>query len=208
MKIDCISDTHCQIDLTTLEYSDAEILIIAGDIGNMSTPLEVKVVFEEVDSLPHKHIVFVPGNHDAYFDIWYVPFETRAHLLINDIVEIDGIRIGGSPYTPEFCGWFFMRPDEELAEIWNIFKDQNLDILVTHGPPKDILDSYVQWDDEVKCGSQTLLDALPKIAPKAHIFGHIHECHGHKKQDGIDFYNVAICDRVYEAINPVTTIEI
>jgi len=209
MKIDCISDTHDRLSIHKLEFSDAEMLIIAGDISNLSGIEETYAIFADINKVPHEYIVFVPGNHDGYFEertlICSALYpETRAHIVINDIVEIDGIRIGGSPMTPMFQMWHFMEHDEELATYWQHFKNKQLDILVTHGPPYGILDET----EQDRCGSRTLLAALPEIAPKWHIFGHIHESYGSHSENGIEFRNVSIVDGQYIKKNPVTTIEV
>jgi hypothetical protein len=38
--------------------------------------------------------------------------------LEEDSVVVEGYKIYGSPYTPEFCGWAFMEEDDELAKRW------------------------------------------------------------------------------------------
>ncbi len=214
MKIDCISDTHTAIDLKALDYSDAELLIIAGDILNAGYNHEAKKLFKQLNKLPHKYVLYVPGNHDRCLDPDDVLYNThslprlRKGIFVrrHQIIEIEGLKIGCSSYTPEFCGWAFMKEEEDLAEMWEAFKSQDLDILVTHGPAYGILDESIRKD---RCGSKSLLDALPEIDPKFHIFGHIHEAQG--KLDsvkGTKFRNVSICNRLYEPVNPVTTIEV
>lgn len=55
------------------------------------------------------------------------------------------------------------------------------DILITHSPPKNILDSF---EDEPingprRYGCQILRDqVLKRIKPLYHIFGHVHEGYG------------------------------
>lgn len=55
------------------------------------------------------------------------------------MVEIEGVRIFGSPYTPYFVGNAFQYPLNREKIIWNCIPDK-LDLLVTHGPPAGILD--------------------------------------------------------------------
>ena len=47
---------------------------------------------------------------------------------------------------------------------------QNYDILVTHSPPQGIADIY---KDKNK-GSQAVRDAVFRLNPALHIFGHVH----------------------------------
>lgn len=59
------------------------------------------------------------------------------------------------------------------------------------------------------CGDHILLEEIKKRQKlKYHFFGHIHESYGHKEIDGVHYYNVAICDRDYKAVNPVTVVDI
>jgi Icc-related predicted phosphoesterase len=44
-------------------------------------------------------------------------------------------------------------------------------VLITHGPPYDILDLTIRKD---KAGCKGLLKFVEKIKPQVHIFGHIH----------------------------------
>jgi Icc-related predicted phosphoesterase len=49
---------------------------------------------------------------------------------------------------------------------------ENLDILITHGPPFGIFDRTAK---KVNAGCKYLLAKIQKVKPKIHIFGHIHE---------------------------------
>lgn len=89
---------------------------------------------------------------------------------------------------------------------------EDIDILVTHGPPKGILDMVYSFDgvtpkDRVGCEElNEKVFNLPKL--KHHIFGHIHSSHGHQEVVGKHFWNAAICDEQYMAINPITVIDL
>ena len=100
-----------------------------------------------------------------------------------------------------------MLPEEQLK--WK-FKaiPSNLDILITHTPPKGIL-------DPTDYGSEALRKRLNDINPKIHIFGHNHGGYGYKETINTKFYNVAVCsdadiehDYTYKLINPITIINI
>jgi Icc-related predicted phosphoesterase len=55
----------------------------------------------------------------------------------------------------------------KLKEVFS----ENLDILITHGPPYGIFDRTAK---KVNAGCKYLLDRVQKVKPKIHIFGHIH----------------------------------
>lgn len=47
----------------------------------------------------------------------------------------------------------------------------DIDILVTHGPPRAHLDM-------IHLGCPTLLEEVWRVRPRLHIFGHVHEANG------------------------------
>jgi Icc-related predicted phosphoesterase len=51
-------------------------------------------------------------------------------------VELEGLRIWGSPWQPEFQNWAFnLNRGPEIRKKWDMIPE-GIDILVTHGPPK------------------------------------------------------------------------
>ncbi len=82
---------------------------------------------------------------------------------------------------------------------------EGTDILITHGPPYGILDKTF---DKLSVGCQDLLDAVIKIKPKYHIFGHIHESNGHIKLNETEFINASICNLSYKPFNKFYTFEL
>ena len=96
-----------------------------------------------------------------------------------------------SPYTPAFGDWAFAYkhnkdrfngPDQIADGIASIATNpipNNIDIVMTHGPPKDILD----WCPQGNVGCPNLLRAVSRVQPLMHCFGHIHEGHGLKAVD-------------------------
>lgn len=87
------------------------------------------------------------------------------------------VSVYGSPWQPEFCDWAFNLPPvgEELKQVWSKIPTET-DVLITHGPPYDILDKNEYGDC---CGCVHLLhEVKTRIKPRVHIFGHIHETYG------------------------------
>lgn len=86
------------------------------------------------------------------------------------------IRVYGSPYQPEQYLMGFTLPTGPLLEAkWAQISD-DVDVLVTHGPPKGILDGLF---DGTHVGCEHLLEAVQsRVKPRVHIFGHIHEGYG------------------------------
>lgn len=96
-----------------------------------------------------------------------------------------------SPYTPAFCDWAFAYAHNEdrfnephqvapgaISTATNPIL-RNVDIVMTHGPPKGILDRCPQGN----LGCENLLQAMRRVKPMMHCFGHIHEGHGAKVVD-------------------------
>ncbi|MBU1486887.1 metallophosphoesterase, partial [bacterium] len=73
-------------------------------------------------------------------------------------------------------------PEDELARKLRSIEDQvdRETILVTHGPPKDILDRVA---NDLRAGSVSIFNLVKDKQPIFHIFGHIHEAFGKAKID-------------------------
>ena len=91
--------------------------------------------------------------------------ETTGGTIIifeDELVELDGIRFYGSPWTPAFNDWAFNKSRAKIDKVWqNIPTDEHIHVLITHGPPKGILDiseNILKNDDERKKISDQLFD--------------------------------------------------
>ncbi len=119
MKIVCLSDTHnCNEEIAV---PDGDILIHAGDATIQGTIDEIVLFNEWFANLPHKHKIFVAGNHDWLFEI----NPKLANNLLDDqiiylrdsFVEIEDLKIYGAPWQPRFYDWAFnLMRGAELAE--------------------------------------------------------------------------------------------
>lgn len=73
----------------------------------------------------------------------------------------------------------------------------NTDVLITHQPPYLIMDESAG----LHYGSRTLLDAVKRIKPEAHLFGHIHNAYGMSECSTVLFSNASIVTENYEFCN-------
>lgn len=208
MRIVCISDTHGIHDRMEHQIPEGDILLHAGDLtlrGNLEDLASVNEFFE---SLPHPHKIFIPGNHDWCFEREEKEARnlvTSATCLIDERVEIDGVKIWGSPWQPEFFAWAFNLPrGRKLKEAWDKIPDDS-DIVITHGPPRGILDLC---SDGAREGCDDLRDRIAQIQPKLHLFGHIHESYGLEIHDETTYINASICNLGYRPINAPVVFEI
>lgn len=72
-------------------------------------------------------------------------------------------------------------------------------MLITHGPPRNILDMAGQ---RVPVGCADLTKRLRKLRVKVHAFGHIHQSSGVLERDGTVYVNASICNVAYVPVNP------
>ena len=199
-RIVCLSDTHnCTHEI---EVPDGDILIHAGDATIRGTVDEVAAFNRWFKRLPHPHKIFVAGNHDWLFEL---DNEQARSLLDPTIiylqdssVEIDGVSIYGSPWQPRFFDWAFnLDRGSQMAEKWAMIPDE-IDILITHGPPHGILDRTPNGD---YAGCEELNKRIEQVRPAVHVFGHIHLGYGTLQRDGTRFVNACICDEEYAPSN-------
>lgn len=190
MIIHCTSDLHGNIPY----LPGGDLLIVAGDVLGFGMWAEAAMFASWLDSLEsYKEKVVIAGNHDLCLACGRNPFK-KAHYLNDSGVTLFGIKIWGSPITPEFMHWAFMRTrGEQIREIWDKIPDDT-DILITHGPPAGILD---QNEKGVHCGCLDLRDAVKRIRPKLHIFGHIHEQFGQVEDGSTTYVNCSYVDEHY-----------
>lgn len=97
----------------------------------------------------------------------------------------------------------FIEPGIKKEEIWSKILEK-LDVLITHIPPFRVRDQTV-FKQHVGC--KKLLEMVQKIAPKIHIFGHIHESYGDMIVRLTHFYNVCYLDAIYTPKNHPILIE-
>lgn len=202
MRIVCISDTHNH----EISVPDGDLLIHAGDLTMGGTLPEVVAAIDWLDSLPHKWKVFIAGNHDFLFE--RDPVVARSIYNSKDLIyledeftNIQGFKIYGSPYQPWFFDWAFNleRYDGSLQRKWSMIPD-NTNILITHGPPKGILDR-VKRGENVGC-----YDLMSRIENLRHlklfVCGHIHEGYGQVEyHNGVKFVNASNCNLGYDPVN-------
>jgi Icc-related predicted phosphoesterase len=220
MKLVIISDTHNHHDKLDVESGD--VIIHSGDCSGRGWEHEIKNFIKWYSELDFTHKIYVPGNHEIgleeKYDEWKVWFaEAGIDILFDETITVEGIstddwewyeyKVHGSPITPNFGSWAFMRArGEEIQKHW--FKiPSDTDILVTHGPPHGILDEVPSfWGPQgvEHAGCEMLLARVKQVKPKLHIFGHIHEGYGSLVQDGVEYINASIMDESYTPVNQPT----
>ena len=211
MKIVCISDTHTQHEHVDLPEGD--ILVHAGDFSNVGGKSDVEDFFGWLHRAKRRdnHVVFIAGNHDKSFDTKYGEMpdwlsegikkleDNNIWYLKDDLIELDGIKFYGMPWTPWFFGeyWAFNKIAEEMQEVIDMI--QPCDVLITHGPPMYTGDFVV--NDKIHVGCPLLKEKIEELKPKIHICGHIHECSGVQLVNDCIHVNASQLNELYEPVN-------
>lgn len=193
MKIACISDTH-GVFLPDIPEG-VDIVLHAGDIGpDRGSEQWLLGPFRKwLLELQERNIGFFGtwGNHDfvgKHFNTNLLPTNTNilvdqtayiADSLEDDVpADVKVLKVYFSPWSNLFGAWAFMETDNDLAKRYaKIPPDVN--IVVSHGPPKGYGDS-IYWDGQQQnVGSQALLDRFLELEDCGLLIcGHIHEAAG------------------------------
>ncbi|EEQ32411.1 hypothetical protein McanMca71_007434 [Microsporum canis] len=199
-----LSDTHATAYTAPKTYAD--VALHGGDLTESSTLDEYRSAVKLLKEVNAPLKLAIAGNHDFTLDIplyksrmdqapperrerlieEYGDFGEARHLFEEaGIIILDegthhfslengaSLSIYASPYTPSFGSWGFQYTREQGHE----FNIKGVDIAMTHGPPRGILDETIFHDE---AGCTTLLRAISQARPKVHCFGHIHEAWGAK----------------------------
>lgn len=210
----CISDTHGRHEDLAPLLPEGDVLLHTGDFTNSGDLGELRRFGFWLGSLPYPRKLVVAGNHDVTLHEEYYlatgrwrfharepldPALARAAFLeacgdsvtyLEDAAAVvQGVRVYGSPWQPEFCDWAFGLPrGPALAHRWAAIPDDT-DVLLTHGPP---LGRGDRCSGGNRAGCADLLGAVQgRVRPQFSVFGHIHEGHGATFDGTTHFVNAA-----------------
>lgn len=209
MKLTFISDTHDKHNSVKVEPTD--FLFHTGDATTKGTLTQVKSFLSWFEKQPAKYKIYVAGNHDWLFqkDPQAAKMLLSEHpdvIYLQDAsITLEGLRIYGSPWQPWFYDWAFNANSDKLFLLWEKIPG-NTDILLTHGPPHDILD-LTKRNDKVGC-EILRQNVLNRVKPRIHAFGHIHESRGTLKVGDTTFVNSSCLDERYSFKNEPIVMEI
>jgi len=217
MKIIAIADIHGKIK--QIKISPCDLLLIAGDIAAWNSRIYAQCnwfVFKFANwakKVPAKHIVAIPGNHDDSCETYRISninklLPKNVHLIHDQQVIIEGYKIWGTAWQPQYLNWAFNLPKDELKRKFQ-FIPGDTDILLTHCPPKGICDMPVEAGRGHQGSSELMLRIL-EIQPKPliNVCGHIHEGHGEGQIGNTKIYNVSVLNDKYDMIYSPTEINL
>lgn len=152
-------------------------------------------------NLPYEHKVFIAGNHDMcmYGADPIEGLSPNVHYLYNNSVVIDGMKFYGIAMFMEDC------MDGKLDMFIHNIPD-DVDILITHMPPKGICDIADYGKGLEHRGNTTLAEHLKVLHPTCHLFGHEHDAYGTATIGNVVYSNACVVDSRYNLINNPTLI--
>lgn len=186
----CISDTH---ELhREVSVPDGDILIHAGDFTFFSKSTAAILDFNKwLGELPHRYKIVIPGNHEFFLEADPSKRSLISHaiVLINEEITVMNLKVWGSPITPLYGGAFGRSSSRDRVRLYETIPD-DVNILVTHGPPYGVLDSHSGMPNHSGCSE--LREAVAKLKPQVHLFGHVHGAYGVTSIEDTMFVNAAL----------------
>ena len=189
MKILHISDTHgFHSRFPDEKFKDIDVVIHSGDCSNYKdsyrNAIEVADFIEWYKNVPVKYKIYVAGNHDTSIErkkITKEEFEMNGIIYLeNSFVNINGVKFYGTPITPSFNDWAFMKARDKTHKVWEAIPEDTR-VLIVHGPPKGIRDLSFDKDGKLEfCGDNALMKRCISLQNtlKFVCFGHIHNMDG------------------------------
>jgi len=229
LRFVAISDTHGHRP----SVPEGDVLLHAGDFSRLGTLGEVESFCCWFGSLPHRRKILIAGNHDlslhgATYEQTSARFgsfltadqaaeaSAQARKLVASIpncdylmdsgTTVEGIRIWGSPWQPEFFDWAFNLPrGEPCRQKWRLIPS-GTHVVITHGPPLGHGDLCQSGQ---RAGCLDLLDELQtRVQPLYHVFGHIHEGRGVTTDGTTKYVNASTCTLRYRPDNPAMVFDV
>lgn len=114
MKIHILNDLHIEFADFTLPETDADVVVLAGDIGVGLGGLE----WLQAQHI-QKPVIYIPGNHEYYhhdislIEAMYKHAAPNVHILNDKVVVIEGVRFLGSTLWTDFD--FFGETDKYFS---------------------------------------------------------------------------------------------
>jgi len=214
LKICCISDTHGSHNEIVFDDKmlSCDILIHAGDWSFLGKPEEIFEFNRWVGTLPFKEVIVIAGNHEVFLEKMGKDIAKQylfnAVYLENETFVYKGYKIFGTPISSRFYNWAFMKSEEEAFRILSRMPE-DVDVVVSHGPCRGILDKVYRAGGIMEnTGFQSLRDKVFQVKPKLFISGHIHNDSGIEEHERIKFINCALLDDVYSLTKIPVVVEI
>lgn len=176
-----ISDTHGKH--RELIVPQCDMLIHLGDVCNFGNQSEIADFFEWYLAQEAQTKILIAGNHDAEFAKGLSAF---SELVPEGIALLDNCKAAIRCMKDGVDEISLATVPVRLKGIGKEWVDlDDVDILLTHCPPRGILDGKNHY------GSRRLAEHVEKYKPKIHLFGHVHFNEPQEVEiDGTTYVNV------------------
>ncbi|WLD25065.1 metallophosphatase domain-containing protein [Flavobacterium dauae] len=159
-QIAVFADTHGMH--RKLPIKEVDIAIHLGDACTFGNNAQFTDFLDWFSQYPAKYKLFVAGNHELQ---WEESPEAFLQMFPKNIIFLENSTICIEDIT------FVSVPARMgLRSTPKINLPEKVDFLLTHAPPKDVLDNGF--------GCPILKKFVTKLKPVYHLFGHIHETAG------------------------------
>jgi len=122
VKLQIMSDLHLEVSEFVPDKTDADVVILAGDIASASDGIE----WAEKE-FPEQPVIYVPGNHEYHFQDLEVIHEMRSRsknsnvtVLDRDETIINGVRFLGVTLWTDFC----LYGEEAQLDVMRYLQDE------------------------------------------------------------------------------------
>lgn len=198
MLIRAYSDLHGMLP----QMDPCDVLLIGGDVcpleGERDLDLMTTWIEGEfskwLEACPAERILIVPGNHDFILETRTDWPDLPAELVIDELIDLGGVSLWGSPWVPKLKEWAYYGDDAKLEAAADAIPD-GVDIWLQHGPPFGFLDRL--WSGE-HVGNRHTHNEMTRKPPKFFLCGHIHEGAGAVEHNGVTIANNSFVDEFYE----------
>ncbi len=132
MKLHILNDLHIEFEDFAPPATDADVVILAGDVG-----VGMGGLHWAENRFPDRSVIYVPGNHEFYHHDIALLDELKAqapdhiHVLNDDQVIIDGVRFLGSILWTDFA--LFGEPGRFFAMQQARQRMSDFSIIRNHG---------------------------------------------------------------------------
>lgn len=169
------ADTHGKH--RNLPIFNVDFAIHLGDACTFGNNTQFTDFLEWFSQYPAKYKLFIAGNHELQWKFepkeFLQAFPKNIIFLENRIILLEGLT------------FVSISAKRGLQKYPKLKFTKKVDFLLTHVPPKGILDNGF--------GESSFLKFINKLKPMYHLFGHIHETGGKCfKADNIIFVNVSV----------------
>lgn len=183
MRILACSDLHGDLNATqriVAETGAADVLIVAGDLGNEGQGAEPVLAALKAAHCP---VIVVAGNHDRLTDLREISRDWRdVHVLHGQSFRLRDVTffgLGGEIPRANAALWNFSLSEAAAARELALCPANA--VLITHTPPKGFVDRQPNGAHD---GSVSVLETLKQKQPRLLFCGHVHASFGAEETVG------------------------